>query len=214
MAARIKEGADRELSELNIRRQQTAPELARQAKQKRSKRADGDIHSVDRKVSRSRTQEADAATEVSRGPEKRWQRPSSLPGLPNPPGFELLWARKDNQARGDNVHLMELLQEGWEFARRSDFPGRILPTQSFQDHGEIIGNGSTVLLKMPERLVAERNAHYNKLRDDAAKAIRRPNPGMSSHKSMPIVEDKMDEDPALVRSGTRRRQAQPAADNT
>jgi hypothetical protein len=214
MATRTKVGAEQELNQLNNRRKQNAPELARQAKQKRAKRADGDIHSVDRKVARSRTQEADAATEVSRGPEKRWQRPSSLPGLPNPPGYELLWARKDNQARGDNVHLMELLQEGWEFARRSDFPGRILPTQSFQDHGEIIGNGSTVLLKMPERLVAERNAHYNKQRDEAANAIRRPNPGMSNHKSMPIVEDKMVEDSGFVRTGARRRQAQPAADDT
>lgn len=201
----------RETNELDLRRTNAAPELARQARQRRSKRADGGIHSVDRSAGQSRTQEAAASTEVDRGPEKRWQRPSMLPGLPAPAGFELLWARKDNQNRGDNVNLVARLQEGWEFARRSDFPGRILPTQNFPDHGEIIGNGSAVLLKMPSKLVAERNAFYNGQRDEAARAIRRPNPGMSPHKAMPIVEDRIDEDTNFAKV-RRRRQVEAAAD--
>jgi hypothetical protein len=168
-----------------------APEFARQARQKRHKGADGDLHRVKRTVAKSRVQEAAAVTDVERGPAKRWMKASALPALPAPPGFYLEWVRRDNQHRGDCENLVAHLTEGWEFARKSDFPGRHLPTQRLSDYGELIGNASSVLMKLPLAMKQERDQYYRNQRNRATKAVNEPDPAPMgvSHPDMPIVED-------------------------
>lgn len=167
------------------------PELARQARQARHKASDGGVHAVDRAVAKSRVQEAAEATEVVRPPVRRWQKASSLPSYPPPPGYYLEWVRRDNSQRGDSANLIEHLTEGWEFARKSDFPGRHVQTQNLSDHGEVICNASSVLMKLPLELKLQRDQYYRNQRDKATKAVGMPDPAPEgvSHPDMPIVED-------------------------
>jgi hypothetical protein len=180
-----------EVSEAALKREQAKPEFARQARQNRSKKADGDVHAVKRGRAKSRLQEAAAHTEVAKPAVKRWMKASALPQIPNPPGFHIEYVRKDNQTRGDLENLVAHLSEGWEFARKSDFPGKVLPTQRLTDHGECIGNASSILMKITDSMKAERDAYYRERRNAATKAVGQmdPAPEGVSHHAMPIVED-------------------------
>lgn len=183
-----------ELRELDRKRQAARPELARQVRNRSRKKADGGVHAVNRTVAKSRVQEAADVTEVDRGPEKRWSKSSSLPAMPPLPGFHVEYVRRDNRNRGDHANLIEHLSEHWDFCRKSDYPGKFLPTQKLSDYGECIGNDSSILMKIPDHLYAQRNAFYNKRRDKTTKQVNSPDPnlglgGGAGHELMPIVED-------------------------
>lgn len=187
-----RETATNETINNHARRQAEAdPEIARQARQNRHRSADGDIHVVDRAVAKSRTQEAAATNEVARPPVRRWQKASTLASLPPPPGYYLEWVRRDNLQRGDNANLVSHLEEGWEFARKSDFPGKFVPTVSLSDQGEVIGNASMIVMKLPIELKHQRDEHYRTQRRRATEAVGMADPAPEgvSHPAMPIVED-------------------------
>jgi hypothetical protein len=190
-----------------------APEFARQARQNRSKTADGGIHAVRRTVAKSRVQEAASVHEVAKPPAKRWMRASALPSFPPPPGYHLEWVRRDNRNRGDSENLVAHLQEGWDFARKSDFPGKHVPTHKSPDHGELIGNDSSILMKLPLELKQQRDEYYRTRRDKATKAVGELNPAPDgvSHPDMPIVEDRNRVRTQHIRARARR--APSAADD-
>lgn len=179
-----------QIIEADMTREQSKPELARQARQNRSKAADGGVHAVSHTVHSTRAQEVEDGKDVVKPPKKRWQRATALAGIAPPPGFRVKWARIDGQHRGDQSNLIRHLQEGWEFAKPSDFAKKALPTHRLTNHGEVIGNVDTVLLKMEEELVEQRNAFYNSRRDVATQAINQES-GLSEalHPAMPLVED-------------------------
>lgn len=152
-------------------REQAVPELAAQAKKRRNKRSDGGIHAVKHTIERSRTQEAEAMHTPVVPPEKRWVKASTLPGMPDLPGYSLKWARRDGRVRGDHANLVRYLREGWELAKKSDFPSIALPTHRLTDYGEVIGNEDTILVKIDEVLVIQRNRYYNSRRDKARDAV-------------------------------------------
>jgi hypothetical protein len=191
MAAKRLPVSNATINEHAARTEAVAPELARQARQARHKPSDGGIHMVDRDVAKSRTAEADEATEVARPPVRRWMKASSLPSFPAPPGFYLEWVRRDNSQRGDSANLVEHLTEGCDFARKSDFPGRHVSTQTLPDHGQCIGNASSVLMKLPLELKQQRDEFYRTQRNRATAAVGMPDPSPEgvSHPDMPIVED-------------------------
>jgi hypothetical protein len=187
---------NRELREMDAKREAAAPEIARQVRNRSRKKADGGVHNVKRSIAKSRVQEAATVTEVDRGPEKRWSKSSSLPAMPPLAGFHVEYVRRDNRDRGDHANLIEHLQEQWDFVRRSDYPGKVLPTQKLDDYGECIGNASSILMKIPNHLYAQRNAYYSKRRDKTTKQVNSPDPknslgGGAAHELMPIVEDKI-----------------------
>lgn len=179
------------VNETAARAKANAPEFAKQARNRSHKSSDGGVHAVKRTVGKSRVQEAAQATEVAKPPVKRWMRASALPSFPPPPGFYLEWVRRDNRNRGDAENLVAHLQEGWEFARKSDFPGKHVPTQKSSDHGELIGNDSSVLMKLPLELKQQRDEYYRDRRDRSTRAVGQPDPAPEgvSHQAMPIVED-------------------------
>lgn len=186
-------GPAAEAREHAIRREQLKPEAARQAKQRRGKKAGGEVHKVDRKQAQSRTQEAGEVHEIVRGPIKRWQRAYALPHLPDPPGYVIQYIGRHGQHRGDEARLTAALQEGWEFARKTDWPDRYLPTQTLPGFGQIIGNDSTVLMKLPLEFKHQMDAYYNGRRDAATKAVNKRNPGLpEATRAMPLVEDRND----------------------
>lgn len=168
-----------------------APELARQARQARGKASDGGVHKVKRAAPPSRAQEAAAAHDVEHVAPRRWMKASSLPSFRAPPGYYLEWVRRDNSQRGDCENLVAHLTEGWEFAKKSDFPGKHVPTQRLSDYGECIGNASSILMKLPLELKQQRDEYYRNQRNRATKAVGEANPAPEgvSHPSMPIIED-------------------------
>lgn len=180
-----------QIRQAQITREQKAPEMARQVKRRGNADADGGIHKVKRTQAKSRKQEAAAVTDVERAPIRRWTKSSALPALPCPPGFHIEYVRRDNQHRGDHENLIAHISEGWEFCRKTDFPTKSLPTQRLTDFGECIGNASSILMKIPEELKAQRDEYYNKRRNAATRGISRPDPtpGGVGHEHMPIVED-------------------------
>lgn len=200
---------ERELGEQARRRRAAEPELAKQARLKRAKKADGGVHDVKRAARSSRVQEAASAHDVERPLDRRWVRSAALPALKAPAGFAIKWTRRDNRNRGDNENLRQRLSEGWEYAKKSDFPSAILPTSRFADQGEVIGNDSTVLLKIDERLLAQRDRYYNTKRNRASRAVNDPKgdglPDDVRHAAMPIVENKTENQSRLERTRKRNR---------
>ena len=184
-AAQVREGARAQRAK--------APEIARAKQQRRSQKADGGVHEVDRSRGESRAQEAAGANEVDRGPVKRWQRAHALAQLPDPPGYSLCWIARHGQHRGDDAGMLAAQEEGWEFVRREEFPKRFLPTQRHADNGQIIANASAVLMKLPVELKAQRDAYYDGLRDRATRQVTRRRPGLpEANATMPLVEDRND----------------------
>lgn len=157
------------------KREQVAPQIAKQNRENRGKEVDGGLHAINRSNTRSRVQEAAAATVVEKPKKKRWRRASHLPALQNPPGFSLKWVRRDGRERGDCRGLARYIQEQWEFARKEDFPKHTLPTQSLSGHGEVIGNGDMILMKLDEELVDQRNDFYQTRRDTATHSVEKGN---------------------------------------
>lgn len=192
-------GATRELMERRKLREQAAPELAKQKQQARAKKSDTH-HEVKRTVAKSRLQEGAAAHNVAHPAPRRWRRAFALPGLPDPLGYVLCYIARHGQHRGDEAGLIAALSEGWEFARLSDFPGHILQKTTISEYGAVIGNASSVLMKLPEDFKAQRDEYFNSRRDIATRHVNNPKPGLAEANSkMPLVEDVNQSEARLAR---------------
>ena len=183
--------SSRRINEQERKVAEAAPELAKHARARTNAPADGGIHAIKRGRAKSRKQEAADVSEVVRAPVRRWQRASALAQLPKLAGHHVEYVRRDNRNRGDHENLLAHLQEGWDFVRRGDYASKSLPTQRLSEFGEVIGNGNTILMKIPDELYAQRREYYDSRRDATTKQISRPNPAPEgvSHHAMPIVED-------------------------
>lgn len=169
--------------------EQNKPELAKQKAERNRKKADGGIHAVSHTVRSSRKQEAAAAHEVKTVPRRRWKRGSFLPGMPELAGYHIEYVRRDNQNRGDMANVSKHLMEGWEFCRKTDFAVEHVPTQALGNHGEVIGNNDSLLMKIPEEMWADREAEYQGNRDRATRAVSSKTPHVDeSHPAMPLTD--------------------------
>lgn len=202
----------------SVKREQRKVAMGSQRAKRRAAQTNGGMHAVSHTITRSRTQDDEPRITVSRPEERRWQPASHLPGIPDLPGYSTKWARIHNSVQtngvGDSMKLAAYLQQGWELARVSDFPRNDLPTTSIARHGDVIGNGDMVLIKIELGLLAQRNAHYNGRRDTAADAINSEFVKSMNDPRVPLVEN-------LVQSGqgigrprrTRSQQARVATDD-
>jgi hypothetical protein len=182
-----------ELKAQAISRAAKAPAIAKQRAQKRAKT--NNVHGVDRTQGRSLKQDASAATAVDRDDQRNWRRAYSLPSFPDPPGYVLCWVARHRRRHGDDANLLASLREGWMFVKPEEIDEEDLPTESFTGrlakHGDVIGDETTVLMKMPEHMKAQRDQYYNKNRDVATKAVTRRKPGLAeATPQMPLVEDR------------------------
>ena len=209
-----KEASFATVNEHARREAEAEPEIARQVRQARGKAADGGVHKVKRPGPHSRVQEAAAAHDVEHVAPRRWMRASALPAFKAPPGYYLEWVRRDNSQRGDCQNLIAHLQEGWEIARKSHFPGKHVPTQRLSDYGDCIGNASSILMLLPLELKHQRDEYYRNQRNRATQAVgqRNPAPEGVSHPAMPIVEDENKVRTAMRSQRARRPEIRDAAD--
>lgn len=205
-----------ELKQQRAEKDQKAPAIA---KQRATGRAKGDTtHAVDRGIGAVGTRAEAQVTVVDRGPKTNWQRAYSLPSFPDPPGFTLCWIARHRRRHGDDVNLLQSLREGWQFVRPDELEEQDIPTETFTGrlakHGEVVGDETTILMKMPDHMKAQRDAYYNRRRDIATRAVRKQKPGLAEANSkMPLVIDQNDISEENVQMRARRA-PRPDADDT
>jgi hypothetical protein len=141
-----------------------------------------------------------------------------LPSFPDPPGFSLCWIARHRRRHGDDANLLASVREGWQFVRPDELDEQDVPTETFTGrlakHGEVVGDETTILMKMPDAMKAQRDAHFNQRRDAATRAVRKRNPGIAEANSkMPLVIDQNDVSEENVQMRARRA-PRPDADDT
>lgn len=204
-----------ELKEQKTTKQGQKAAIAKQRARNRAKGNDG-THHVDHDAGTQRSQDATGIHIVDRGPKTNWQRAYALPSFPDPPGHTYCWIARHRRRHGDDVNLLASLREGWAFVKPHELEEQDVPTESFTGrlakHGEVVGDETTILMKMPDAMKAQRDAYYNRRRDAATREVRRSKPGIAEANSkMPLVEDRneISEDNVTMRA---RRAAKPDSD--
>jgi hypothetical protein len=182
-----------DLKQQQHEREAKKPALAKQKAGNRHRGGD-DMHKVDRSHGPSLAQQAASVTVVDRGAAKSWRRAYSLPSFPDPPGYTLCWVARHRNRFGDDRNLLMSIREGYQFVRPSELAEEDLPTETFTGrlakYGEVIGDETTVLMKLPNAFKAQRDKFYNSRRDQATKQVTRRRPGLAEANSkMPLVED-------------------------
>ena len=126
-----------------------------------------------------------ADTRVKTQRKRVWQRPSSLDAPPAPDGYIHRWIRSEVQGFQDTKNVINRLREGYELVRADEYPDWHLPTIEDGKHAGVIGVGGLLLARIPEELIAQRNAYYAGLTEDQITAV--DNDLMKdAHPSMPI----------------------------
>jgi hypothetical protein len=200
-----------EIREQHIAREAKKPAIARQRSERRAKGAT-DVHQVDRGHGASVSQQAKSAhrvVTVDTGAQRSWRRAYSLPSFPDPPGYVYCWIARHRRRHGDDVNLLASIREGWQFVKPEELDEEDIPTETFTGrlgkHGEVVGDETTILMKLPEAFKAQRDAYYNKKRDSATRAVTRKNPGLEVQSpAMPLVEDRNEVSSELVKMRARR----------
>jgi hypothetical protein len=208
----IEVGGAADIKALAADRKAKAPALAKQKRTNRQRGGDG-LHQVDHGHGPSLHQQVKAAHTVQTGiPERSWQRPYALPSFADPPGYTYCYIARHRRRHGDDAGLLSALREGWEFVRTGELDEDDLPTETFTGrlakYGEVVGDETTVLMKLPERLKAQRDAYYNNRRDAATKQVQKRKPGLEgTNTKMPLVEDVNESEVARPVMRARRAQA-------
>jgi hypothetical protein len=218
----IEVGASIGASDIKEQKIQRQAKGAAIAKQRSGKRAKGglDATKVDRGIGPSVKQQSKAAhkVDVDTGAQKSWRRAYSLPSFPDPPGYSYCWIARHRRRHGDDVNLLASIREGWMFVKPEELDEEDIPTETFtgrlSKHGEVVGDETTILMKLPESFKAQRDAYYNRKRDSATKAVTRKNPGLEvENPAMPLVEDRNEVSQDFVRMRARRPKARSAEDD-
>jgi hypothetical protein len=182
-----------DIAEQAAQRAAKRPALAKQKRENRHRGGDN-VHKVERGHGASQTQQAASVTVVERGEMKTWKRAYSLPAVPDPPGYTHCWIARHRNRHGDDRNLLMNLREGWQFVRPGDIAEEDLPSETFTGrlakYGEVIGDETTILMRIPNALKAQRDKFYNSRRDKATKQVTKRKPGLAEANSkMPLVED-------------------------
>ena len=126
-----------------------------------------------------------ADTRVKTQRKRVWQRPSSLDAPPAPDGYIHRWIRAEVRGYEDTKNVINRLREGYELVRADEYPDWQLPSIEDGKNAGVIGVGGLLLARIPEELIAQRNAYYQGLTEDQIKAV--DNDLMKdAHPSMPI----------------------------
>ncbi len=173
----------------------TRKAVQKQRRERRVKDPVREVHQVDRSMKPPSRRAASRLHNQEEGPARRWRRAHSLPSFPDPPGFRYTWIARHRRRHGDNAGLLASIREGWQFVRPDELPDEDLPTETFEGrlskYGEVIGDETTILMKMPLELIRQRDAHYNGKRDATTRAVTKRNPGLEGvNNKMPLVEDR------------------------
>ena len=112
-----------------------------------------------------------ADTRVKTQRKRVWQRPSSLDAPPAPDGYIHRWIRAEVRGYEDTKNVINRLREGYELVRADEYPDWQLPTIEDGKNAGVIGVGGLLLARIPEELIAQRDAYYQGLSEDQIKAV-------------------------------------------
>lgn len=181
-----------ELNEQAQARAAKRPAIAKQRAQGRAK-GGGAEYEVDRGIGAA--DPAKGAHDVDTGGTRNWRRAYALPSFPDPPGYSYCWIARHRRRHGDDVNLLASLREGWVPVHPDELDEEDVPTETFTGrlakHGEVVGDETTILMKMPNEMKAQRDAYWNRRRDAATREVRKSKPGIAeANPKMPLVEDR------------------------
>ena len=131
----------------------------------------------------------ESETRVKTERRKPWAPPSQLDAPPAPAGFKHRWIRAETVGQPDNKNVSARLREGWEFVRADEYPELEWPTIDSGKWNGVIAVGGLMLARIPEEIVAERNAYFHQLTKDKDEAIAN-DPLKDQHPSMPISSER------------------------
>ena len=203
-----------DIAEEAIQDEARRSEVQRQRREGRSRPATTKVHQVKRRrPNPGSVRDAASATKIDTGPQRRWRPAYSLPSFKDPPGFSLCWIARHARRHGDEANLLASLRQGWQFVSPDELEEEDLPTETLGGrlarYGEVIGDDTTILMKLPTELKRQRDKYYNEKRDRATREVMRRNPGLpEANEKMPLVEDRNEHSSALERSRIRRPPAQ------
>lgn len=109
---------------------------------------------------------AQSREEEQRAP-RAW-RPAALLPEPNPiPGYGFRWVRASLVGEADPTNVSSKLREGWEPVKASDHP-----ELAVQGNGRgLVEIGGLILCKMPQEIIAQRDAYYKQAASNQIKAV-------------------------------------------
>lgn len=116
---------------------------------------------------------------------RQWKPASNLPDPTPEPGYGFRWIATHIMGEIDPMNVSKKSREGWEPVRAKDHP-------EFAAMANPSGNieiGGLMLCKMPEYMIAQRDAYYLKQTEDQTRAIDNTFKGQSDPR-MPLFSEK------------------------
>ena len=124
---------------------------------------------------------------------KVWAPPSSLDAPPAPKGYTHRWIRVTIAGFDDASNVSKKLREGWDFVSadqiESEMGSNKYPVLSDGKYQGLIGIGGLVLARIPEEILLQRQAYFDKITQDRMEAVDRELL-KEQHPDMPINIDR------------------------
>lgn len=127
-----------------------------------------------------------SGTRTAEARKRSWTPPTRLDAPPPPPGFKHRWIRAEAGGREDRLNVAGKLREGYELVRAEEHPNYVVPSVDDGRHAGVIGVGGLLLARVPEEVVEERNAYYQRQTQDQITAVDNDMMKVNAHSSMVI----------------------------
>jgi len=103
----------------------------------------------------------------------QWKAPSTLEAPEAPIGYTHRWIRESVMEYDDRNNIHKRRREGYELVRAEDYPEFDAPVIDEGKNAGYIGVGGLLLARVPNEIVDQRNAHYNKVAQNQMEAVDR-----------------------------------------
>ena len=135
----------------------------------------------------------ESETKVTKEAKKTWTPPSSLDAPPAPKGYAHRWIRVTIQGFEDTSNVSKKLREGWSFVSAEQVEKENgknhYPVFTEGKYQGLIGIGGLVLARIPEEILLQRQAYFDKITQDRMEAVDRELL-KEQHPDMPINIDR------------------------
>lgn len=117
---------------------------------------------------------------------QNWRPPETIPSPDERPGWSHRWMRMASLGELDTLNVGAYRREGWEYCTPSDYPEL---SDTVSDDGERIEVGGLVLVKIPTKIVRQRDTYY---RDMSARQMEAMNNQLMAENDsrMPMFVDR------------------------
>jgi hypothetical protein len=102
---------------------------------------------------------------------KSWQEPSLLPDPEPKAGWVYRWIRTSIYGAADPANISRQFREGWEPVKYEDHPELRFARDASGKFKDGIEIGGLLLCRIPEEIINQRKAHYDKVARDQIRAV-------------------------------------------